>query len=134
MHCATSAAAACGVIVSLHTVIYLLRACYDQPRSTLQNQGHSLWMGGVRPSGIRSTFTTIDVAYRKTDPCGQTLIERFHIAARDLPIVLCPNGQLLRNPSDVELARCRLAAVRGWALKQAPRFRRPALLVRARGQ
>ena len=23
-----------------------------------------------------------------------------------MPIVLCPNGQLLRNPSDVELARC----------------------------
>jgi thioredoxin reductase (NADPH) len=41
----------------------------------------------------------------KTDPCAQTLIERFHIAARDLPIVLCPNGQLLHNPSDVELAR-----------------------------
>src|ERR1700720_4903620 len=42
----------------------------------------------------------------KTDPCAQTLIDRFHIAARDLPIVLCPNGQLLRNLSDVELARC----------------------------
>jgi len=42
----------------------------------------------------------------KTDPCAQTLIERFHIDARELPIVLCPNGQLLRNPSDVELARC----------------------------
>src|SRR6476646_1723047 len=40
----------------------------------------------------------------KTDPCAQTLIERFHIAARDLPIVLCPNGQLLRNRGDVELA------------------------------
>ena len=42
----------------------------------------------------------------KTDPCAQTLIDRFHIEARELPIVLCPNGQLLRNPSDVELARC----------------------------
>jgi thioredoxin reductase (NADPH) len=42
----------------------------------------------------------------KTDPCAQTLIERFHIDARELPIVLCPNGQLLRNPSDVDLARC----------------------------
>ena len=42
----------------------------------------------------------------KTDPCAQTLIERFHIDSRELPIVLCPNGQLLRNPSDVELARC----------------------------
>ena len=34
------------------------------------------------------------------------MIERFDIDARELPIVLCPNGQLLRNPSDVELARC----------------------------
>ena len=42
----------------------------------------------------------------KTDRCAQTLIERFHIDSRELPIVLCPNGQLLRNPSDVELARC----------------------------
>jgi thioredoxin reductase (NADPH) len=42
----------------------------------------------------------------KTDPCAQTLIERFHIDQRDLPIVVCPDGRLLRNPGDVELARC----------------------------
>jgi thioredoxin reductase (NADPH) len=42
----------------------------------------------------------------KADPCAQTLIERFHIDARELPIVLCPDGRLLRNPSEVELARC----------------------------
>jgi thioredoxin reductase (NADPH) len=42
----------------------------------------------------------------KTDPCAKTLIERFHIASRELPIVLCPNGELLRNPTDDELARC----------------------------
>jgi thioredoxin reductase (NADPH) len=41
-----------------------------------------------------------------TDLCAQTLIERFHIVSGELPIVLCPNGQLLRNPSEVELARC----------------------------
>jgi thioredoxin reductase (NADPH) len=41
-----------------------------------------------------------------TDPCGQTLIERFHIDARELPIVVCPNGELLRNPSESQLARC----------------------------
>jgi thioredoxin reductase (NADPH) len=42
----------------------------------------------------------------KADPCAQTLIERFHVDARELPIVLCPDGRLLRNPSEVELARC----------------------------
>jgi thioredoxin reductase (NADPH) len=41
-----------------------------------------------------------------TDPCGHTLIERFHITPAELPIVVCPNGQLLRNPSEAELARC----------------------------
>ncbi len=41
-----------------------------------------------------------------TDTCGQTLIERFHIGFRELPIVVCPDGRMLRNPSDVELARC----------------------------
>ncbi len=42
----------------------------------------------------------------ETDTCAQTLIEKFHIAANELPIVLCPNGKLLRNPSEGELARC----------------------------
>jgi thioredoxin reductase (NADPH) len=34
------------------------------------------------------------------------LIERFHVDSHHLPIVLCPNGKLLRNPSENELARC----------------------------
>ena len=41
-----------------------------------------------------------------TDPCGQTLIERFQITPHELPIVVCPNGELLRNPSEFQLARC----------------------------
>jgi thioredoxin reductase (NADPH) len=42
----------------------------------------------------------------KNDSCAQTLVERFEVAAEELPIVLCPSGQLLRNPSDDQLARC----------------------------
>jgi thioredoxin reductase (NADPH) len=42
----------------------------------------------------------------ETDVCARTLIERFHVARSELPIVLCPGGQLLRNPSEDELARC----------------------------
>jgi thioredoxin reductase (NADPH) len=42
----------------------------------------------------------------KTDPGAQTLIERFHIDPRELPIVVCPNGDFLRNPSENQLARC----------------------------
>ena len=41
-----------------------------------------------------------------SDLCAHALIERFHIEARELPIVLCPSGALLRNPSDDQLARC----------------------------
>ena len=41
-----------------------------------------------------------------TDSEAKTLIERFHVDSGQLPIVLCPQGQLLRNPSEEELARC----------------------------
>src|ERR1700675_839359 len=41
-----------------------------------------------------------------SDACAKTLIERFDVNAHHLPIVLCPNGKLLRNPSENELARC----------------------------
>jgi len=40
------------------------------------------------------------------DSCGRTLVERFSIAVEELPIVLCPGGQVLRNPSEGQLARC----------------------------
>ena len=42
----------------------------------------------------------------ETDPEAKLLIERFHVAENELPIVLCPGGQLLRNPSEADLARC----------------------------
>jgi thioredoxin reductase (NADPH) len=42
----------------------------------------------------------------ETDLEAKALIERFHVDPGQLPIVLCPNGQLLRNPGENELARC----------------------------
>jgi thioredoxin reductase (NADPH) len=42
----------------------------------------------------------------ETDPDAKALIERFHVDPGQLPIVLCPNGELLRNPGEIELARC----------------------------
>ena len=42
----------------------------------------------------------------ETDAEAKTLIERFHVDPGQLPIVLCPGGQLLRNPGEDELARC----------------------------
>ncbi len=41
-----------------------------------------------------------------TTRARQTLVERFQVAPEELPIVLCPGGQLLRNPSEGQLARC----------------------------
>jgi thioredoxin reductase (NADPH) len=42
----------------------------------------------------------------ESDSAAKALIERFHVDTAQLPIVLCPAGQLLHNPSEDELARC----------------------------
>jgi thioredoxin reductase (NADPH) len=42
----------------------------------------------------------------ETDPDAKALLERFHVDPGQLPIVLCPGGQLLRNPREADLARC----------------------------
>jgi thioredoxin reductase (NADPH) len=48
--------------------------------------------------------------YRQLDPqedsCASTLVERFDVTPEELPIVLCPSGQLLRNPTEDQLGRC----------------------------
>jgi len=48
--------------------------------------------------------------YQQLDPekdsCARTLVERFQVEPEELPIVLCPSGQMLRNPSEDQLARC----------------------------
>ena len=48
--------------------------------------------------------------YQSLDPaddgCARTLVERFEVTPEELPIVLCPGGQLLRNPTEAQLARC----------------------------
>jgi thioredoxin reductase (NADPH) len=40
------------------------------------------------------------------DSCAQTLLSRFTVQPEHLPIVLCPDGEILRNPTEHELARC----------------------------
>jgi thioredoxin reductase (NADPH) len=40
------------------------------------------------------------------DDEAKALIERFRVDPAELPIVLCPGGQMLRNPSERDLARC----------------------------
>jgi thioredoxin reductase (NADPH) len=42
----------------------------------------------------------------ETDASAKALIERFHVDPGQLPIVLCPDGRILRNPGETKLARC----------------------------
>jgi thioredoxin reductase (NADPH) len=41
-----------------------------------------------------------------TDAEGKALIERIGVLPEELPLVVCPNGNLLRKPSDAEVAMC----------------------------
>ncbi len=41
-----------------------------------------------------------------SDETARELIERFHLRSTDLPFVVCPGGEMLRNPSENQLARC----------------------------
>ena len=58
--------------------------------------------GFLRPQRPAATVLDSDSRCR----ARRRLIERFHIDPHHLPIVLCPNGKLLRNPGESELARC----------------------------
>ena len=40
------------------------------------------------------------------DATAEAIVSRFHIEAEALPIVLCPNGDVLRNPTEAALGRC----------------------------
>lgn len=48
--------------------------------------------------------------YQNLDPdqmdCAKVLIQRFQVDESELPIVLCPNGQMLRKPTNHQLGRC----------------------------
>jgi thioredoxin reductase (NADPH) len=48
-------------------------------------------------------YVNLDV---NTDPSVQTLLERFHIKADEVPVVLCRGEVVLRNPSNEEVAAC----------------------------
>ena len=47
--------------------------------------------------------TTLDP---DADADAAHLLERFNVSPQELPIALCPDGTVLRNPSEAELARC----------------------------
>lgn len=41
-----------------------------------------------------------------TDSCAETLVERFNVTEEELPIVVCPSGEILRNPTEGQIGRC----------------------------
>jgi len=41
-----------------------------------------------------------------TDGEGRALVERIGVHSDELPLVVCPNGNLLRNPNEIALAAC----------------------------
>ena len=48
--------------------------------------------------------------YKQLDPaddaCAATLVDRFQVVPEELPIVFCPAGELLRNPTEAQIGRC----------------------------
>ncbi len=48
-------------------------------------------------------YSSLDV---ETDPRIEALFERFHVGVNDVPIVICRGEQVLKNPTNQELAAC----------------------------
>ena len=48
-------------------------------------------------------YVNIDVEH---DADAQALLERFHVRGEDVPVVICRGGELLKNPSNAEVAEC----------------------------
>jgi thioredoxin reductase (NADPH) len=40
------------------------------------------------------------------DADAQALLERFHVRSEDVPVVICRGGELLKNPSNADVAEC----------------------------
>ncbi len=57
--------------------------------------------GFLSRNGIPNT--TLDPTI---DTDAAVLVERFNVSMEELPIAVCPDGEVLRNPSESELAQC----------------------------
>src|SRR5260370_22113064 len=59
---------------------------------------------------LRSFLTRNGIPHQLFDPAtdgdAQAFIARFAPQPEQLPLVVCPNGEVLRNPTESELARC----------------------------
>jgi thioredoxin reductase (NADPH) len=66
--------------------------------------GGQRWFGHPWRSGIAGDGSPSRPAYPEQLPAleGKALVERLGVQAADLPILICPNGTVLRRPSDAE--------------------------------
>ncbi len=48
-------------------------------------------------------YSTLDA---REDVEGRAMVERLGLVGGDLPLLLCPNGSLLKHPSDIEVGAC----------------------------
>ncbi|MGA2365175.1 MAG: FAD-dependent oxidoreductase, partial [Steroidobacteraceae bacterium] len=48
-------------------------------------------------------YVNIDIEH---DADAKALLERFHVRGDDVPVVVCRGGELLKNPSNADLAQC----------------------------
>jgi thioredoxin reductase (NADPH) len=48
-------------------------------------------------------YVNIDIEH---DADAKTLLERFHVRSDDIPVVVCRGGELLKNPSNADVAQC----------------------------
>jgi thioredoxin reductase (NADPH) len=71
----------------------------------LIGSGHSADTLRLTEFLTRNTFPfhTLDV---NSDADAQTALERFHVPAEDVPVVICRGTRVLKNPSNFELATC----------------------------
>ncbi len=48
-------------------------------------------------------YTVLDA---ETDEAGHAAVERFGVQPNELPLMICPNGAILKHPTDAEAAMC----------------------------
>ena len=82
-----------GVIESGHSEVLLLGS--DHSADTLRLR--EFLTRNARP------YVNIDIEH---DADAQALLERFHVRSEDVPVVICRGGELLKNPSNGDVAEC----------------------------
>ena len=82
-----------SVIESGHSEVLLLGS--DHSADTLRLR--EFLIRNARP------YVNIDIEH---DADAQALLDRFHVRSEDVPVVICRGGQLLKNPSNAEVAEC----------------------------